>query len=228
MRILLVEDNLPMAMNIVEYLSDEGHEVDHAADGQSGLRLAESAGYEVVLLDVSLPRLGGLDVCRRVASGGTSRPGILMLTARDTLEDKLAGFRAGADDYLVKPFDLAELGARVGALSRRSGDSHADEARRLHLHDIEVDRVQRLATCRGEELVLTRIQYRILEELVGGSPERVMTDTLLRVIWGEFPPAAGVLRTHIAALRRTLREAGAQVRIETIHGQGFRMRPNDG
>lgn len=224
MRILVVEDNIQIAMNIVEYLEADGHAVDHAADGVTALRMLSGEQHGVVILDIALPRMDGLEVCRRIREERGRSLGVIMLTARGTIEDKLVGFDAGADDYIVKPFDLSELEARVRAVAARPGSAAAGAETTLRYHTLSMDVSKWVAECNGRPIQLTRIGMRILEALLRHAPEAIATAELRRAIWGQFPPTDNVLRTHIAAVRRAIDEPGAESVIENIHGVGYRLR----
>lgn len=227
MRILVVEDNLRLAMNIVEFLEAEGHAVDHASDGVTAVRMLVEGAHAVVVLDIALPRLDGLEVCRRIRLERGRSVGVVMLTARDTLEDKLAGFDAGADDYLVKPFDLAELMARIHAVWARPGVTGKENDAALQFNNIRLDLGTWRAEHGGQPVTLTRIGMRILEGLLRHAPEAIPTPELRRHVWGEFAPTDNVLRTHIAAVRKALDTPGSQSMIENIHGVGYRLRDRD-
>lgn len=224
MRILVVEDNIQLAMNIVEFLESDGHAVDHAADGVTAIRALADGQYRVVVLDIALPRMDGLEVCRRIREERGRSLGVIMLTARDTVDDKLAGFEAGADDYVVKPFDLAELEARVRAVAARPGSAEERADAKLTFHVLSMDVSMWTAESRGRPIQLPRIGMRILEALLRHAPEAISTSNLRRQIWGEFPPTDNVLRTHIAAVRRAIDEPGKESLIENIHGVGYRLR----
>lgn len=227
MRILVVEDNLRLAMNIVEFLEAEGHAVDHAADGVTAVRMLVDGAHAVAVLDVALPRLDGLEVCRRIRLERGRSVGVIMLTARDTLDDKLAGFDAGADDYVVKPFDLAELEARIHAVMARPGAHTQSKQQVLSFGQVRFDLGMWRVEKRGEPLTLTRIGMRILEGLLRHAPEAFPTPDLRRHVWGEFAPTDNVLRTHIAAVRKAIDDPGEVSLIENIHGVGYRLRAPD-
>lgn len=227
MRVLVVEDNLSLALNVVEYLESEGHAVDHVTDGVTALRLLAESGHTVVVLDIALPRMDGLEVCRRIRHERGRGVGIIMLTARDTLDDKLTGFDAGADDYVVKPFDLSELEARIRAVAARPGSATEHEEAPLTFHAITLDLSGWRAFRHDRELHLTRIGMRMLEALLRHAPEAVPTPQLRRHVWGEFAPMDNVLRTHISAVRKAIDEPGSPSMIENIHGVGYRLRATD-
>lgn len=224
MRILLLEDNADVRANLTEQLEQAGHEVDVALDGRSGLLMALAGEHDVLVLDLGLPRLGGLDVCRKLRAERGAGPLVLMLTARDTLEDKLEGFAAGADDYLVKPFEGAELLMRLQALARRST---RQEPEVLVVDDLRYDmgtlRVERA----GRALVLNRVGLRILRELMSASPRVVTRQQLEQVLWDGFSPEGSVLRSHIFALRKAIDLEGLVPLVHTVRGIGYRIARED-
>ena len=225
MRILLIEDSAAMRANLTEQLENAGHEVDVAVDGRSGLLLALAGNHEVLVLDLGLPRMDGLEVCRRLREQRGSGPLVLMLTARDTLEDKLEGFAAGADDYLVKPFEGAELLVRLQALARRSTRKDAEvlvvEDLRYDLGALHVERA-------GRTIRLNRVGLRILGELMSASPRVVTREQLERVLWDGFSPESSVLRSHIYALRKAIDLEGLAPLVQTVRGIGYRLAREDG
>ncbi|KTE38422.1 XRE family transcriptional regulator [Sphingopyxis sp. HIX] len=218
--ILLVEDNADLAANIIDYLEAIGHRLHYAADGDAGLRDVFTRPIDLVLLDVALPRRDGLSVCAEVRRRADRRIPILMLTARDTLGDKLAGFASGADDYLVKPFALAELAARIGALAHRTT---LQEPYRLVIGPLAVDRQARLATRDGRLLHLSPRLWDLLLLLAEMSPNPVARIDATRRLWGDEPPSSDVLRAHIHLLRQIVDKPFAAPMIETVHGVGFRL-----
>lgn len=222
MRILLIEDNQLVASNVVEFLEADGHDVDLAVDGRTGLKMASSGAYDALVVDVALPRLTGLELCRRYRAERGSRTPILMLTARDTLEDKLEGFDAGADDYLVKPFELRELLARIQALHRRAQGA-ASDGDSISYGEVTLDLGRWEARFRGKLITLNRIGTRILELLLRSAPNVVRKETLQEQIWGDHPPSDGVLRTHVYAVRKALANAGAPDLLQTVHGVGHKL-----
>jgi DNA-binding response OmpR family regulator len=218
LRVLLVEDQHDIAANIWDFLERRGHRVDHAGDGRIGLQAALRGEADVIVLDLGLPRLDGLDLCRQLRAAGHGVP-VLMLTARDTLEDKLRGFAEGADDYLVKPFAMKELEARIRVLHRRG--RRAPEG--LRVGDLRFDPVGMLATRGGRSIALTRTQARLLELLMRESPRVVARAALVRALWGEEGGDAAALQTHVYELRRALDAGGEAPLIHTVHGVGYRM-----
>ena len=222
MRILVIEDNKDLAANISDFFEQQGHVVDFAFDGVTGLHLAVTLPIDLIVLDIMLPGIDGFDLCRRVRRDGENSVPILMLTAKDTLEDKLAGFDAGADDYLVKPFALKELEARIRALVRRS---KPEKTQVIEVGKLRVNTGQRLVTKGGRPVKLNRTGYRILVELMRAAPDVVVTrENLEHLLWGNWRPASDCLRSHIYAIRKAVDEPGEGSLIETVHGVGFRIR----
>jgi DNA-binding response OmpR family regulator len=224
MRILLVEDDERIARPLAEDLRHQHHVVDLASDGIAGWEYAQAADYELILLDLMLPLLDGITLCKRLRAS-QSNALILMLTARDTTGDKVIGLDAGADDYLVKPFELEELAARIRALSRR-----LTEVRQpiLIFGNLQLDPSTRHVTFGGKPLSLTRKEYMILECFLR-KPTQVLTrDALLDKLW-EFDKLSGAetIRTHMTNLRRKLKAAGSSENfIETVYGIGYRLCAN--
>ena len=225
MRILLIEDSAAMRANLTEQLENAGHEVDVAVDGRSGLLLALAGNHDVLVLDLGLPRMDGLEVCRRLREQRGSGPLVLMLTARDTLEDKLDGFAAGADDYLVKPFEGAELLVRLQALARRSTRKDAEV---LVVADLRYDLGALHVERAGRTIRLNRVGLRILGELMSASPRVVTREQLERVLWDGFSPESSVLRSHIYALRKAIDLEGLAPLVQTVRGIGYRLAREDG
>lgn len=221
LRVLVIEDNQDVAANIGDYLEDKGHVVDFAMDGISGLHLAVTQSIDVIVLDIMLPGVDGFTLCRRFREETEKSTPILMLTAKDTLDDKLQGFDAGADDYLLKPFALEELEARLQALVRRS--LH-DASRIIEVGSIRMDMGRRRVTKEGRTIKLNRTCFRILVELMRSAPCVVAREDLEHLLWGDFKPGSDVLRSHIYSLRKALDASGKDSLIETVVGVGFRMR----
>jgi DNA-binding response OmpR family regulator len=217
--VLLVEDDLDLATTVIDYLELEGIKCDHAANGIAGLQLIKAQHFNVIVLDVNMPRMDGLTVCKTLREQGINTP-ILMLTARDTLDDKLAGFAVGSDDYLVKPFEMQELIARIHALAnRRSGQTNI-----LSLCGLEADFSLKTLN-RGERtLQLSPTGWKILEVLMRKSPEVVSKQQLLKAVWGEELPDSDSLKVHLFKLRQQVDTCSENKLIHTITGQGFAFR----
>ncbi len=220
MHTLLIEDHADLAANIGEYLEARGHTLDYAADGLTGLHLAVVNRYDAIVLDLNLPGLDGVSLCRRLRQDGGSTVPLLMLTARDTEQDKVGGLDAGADDYLTKPFSLAELLARLRALVRRGAGS----GQVLRVADLSLD-LRTLVARRGERpLQLTRTGLKLLETLLRAAPGVVSRAMAERALWGDTPPDSDAsLRGHIHALRRAIDDGEDVKLLHTLHGLGHRL-----
>jgi DNA-binding response OmpR family regulator len=225
MRILLVEDHQDIAANISEYFGARGDVVDHAADGIRGYQMATSQPYDVIVLDLMLPGIDGLTVCRRLRGDAHLRTPILMLTAKDLLANKVDGFEAGADDYLVKPFSLVELSARLMALTRRA--ARLAESSVLTVGDLRFDLNTLMADRGGEPVKLNPTTRRLLTVLMRNA-HRVVTKTELEhEIWGNTPPEGDVLRAHMHALRAAIDKGFGRKLLLTVHGTGYRLAVDD-
>ncbi len=221
MRILIVEDDPAIATNLHDYLAARGHVVDAAGDGVTGLHLAVTQSFDVIVLDLALPGMDGMTVCRKLREEAHCETPVLMLTARDTLEDKLAGFDTGADDYIVKPFALKEVEARLNALhKRRSGRV---TARALAAGDLSLDPRTLTVRFAGREVKLPPKCIRLLEVLMS-DPGRVYSRSDLETaVWGDTLDASDTLRSHMHILRRALTAAGGYDPIQNVHGMGYRL-----
>ena len=221
MRILVVEDDRKVASFLERGLREEGYAVDVAHDGEEGRLKAHVHDYDLLLLDVMLPELSGLEIVHGLRSRQNATP-VLMLTARDSEDDVVTGLDAGADDYLTKPFGFDELLARVRALLRRGGSGRPD---RLVYADVEMDRVKHEARRGGVLLDLTPKEFRLLEYFML-NPERVVRRTeLLEKVWDlTFDPMSNVVDVHIGHLRRKLRAASGEPLLQTIRGVGYILR----
>jgi DNA-binding response OmpR family regulator len=222
MNILLVEDDLDLAATVVDFFELESIICDHAANGVTGLNLIEQNHYGAIILDINMPKMNGLSVCAAMRREGIDTP-VLMLTARDTLEDKLEGFASGTDDYLVKPFELKELLVRVNALAkRRSG-----QVEKLHIADLEIDTHLKQAKRDGEPLKLSPTGFKILEALARQSPAPVSREKLMQVVWGDNIPDSNSLKVHLYNLRKLVDQDNHKALIHTIGSQGFALRPTN-
>lgn len=218
-QVLLVEDDQDLAASVADYLALENIVVDHAFNGQSGLNLALNQHYHVLLLDLMLPRMDGLTLCEQLRKSGVDTP-ILMLTARDTLDDKIAGFHAGTDDYLVKPFAMQELTVRIQALAtRKSG-----QTRQLAMADLHLDLDQRTASRAGQNLKLTPSCWTLLETLMRASPNVVSRSKLEEALWPEGAPDSNSLKVHMYHLRQQVDKPFSKALVHTVPGQGFVMK----
>ena len=224
MRILIIEDNPDILANIGDYLQGKGHTPDFAADGISGLHLATVNDYDAIVLDLMLPGIDGLDVCRKLRQEAMLSTPVLMLTARDALSDKLAGFEAGGDDYLTKPFALAELEARLLALTRRL-DHQGNQV--LRVADLKFD-TQTLSIKRADQPIQLRPTTRkILALLMKHSNRVVSRSEIEHAVWGDDMPEGDSLRAHIYAIRNAIDKPFREKLLHTIHGVGFRLYKTD-
>lgn len=219
--ILLIEDNRGIAEMVGEFLERRGYGVDYAADGVTGLRLSMQNSYDVIVLDLMLPGLDGLELCRRLRQEAKRSTPVLMLTARDTLEDKLSGLDAGADDYLVKPFEIRELEARVRALIRR--DRRQVSAETLRVGDLVLDTASLRLSRGGKELMLSPIGLKLLTILMRESPRVVSRRDIEREVWGDLLPDSDTLRSHLYNLRRVIDKPFDKPLLHTIHSAGYRL-----
>ncbi|MFN4065364.1 response regulator [Azoarcus communis] len=220
MRLLLIEDNRDILANLADYLELKGYQTDCAEDGLSGLHLAAVNHYDLIVLDVMLPGMDGFSLCQRLRESERSDTPVIMLTARDALDDRLTGFRAGADDYLTKPFALSELAARIEAVLKRS---RGGGRRLLQVADLSYDLDTLEVTREGRLLHLGPIALKLLAVLMQKSPAVVRREVLESALWGDAPPDSDSLRSHIHALRQQLDKPFSTPLLHTVHGVGFRL-----
>jgi len=218
--LLVVEDNASLVANLFDYLEARGHTLDAAPDGITGLHLATHHAYDIVLLDWMLPRMDGREVLRRLRLHHPTQP-VIILSARDELPDKIAGFRAGADDYLTKPFALPELEVRLEALLARSGER--GRSRVLEIHGLRLDLRTLEAHREGRVLHLYPACRKLLEILMQASPAAVSRERLEVALWGEEPPDGNLLRSHIYELRRSIDGPFAVKLLHTLPRMGYRL-----
>ncbi|GAB3388768.1 response regulator transcription factor [Lysobacter fragariae] len=221
MRVLVIEDNRNLVANLFDYFESRGYTLDAAPDGVTGLALAAAHAYDVVLLDWMLPRLEGPEVLRRLRQEAHSDVPVLMLTARDELPDKITGFRAGADDYLTKPFALPELEVRIEAVLARSRGR--GRQRVLQVGDLRYDLTTLEVTRAGQPLHLYPACRKLLEVLMQASPATVTRDRLEQALWGDDPPDKDMLRSHVYELRRSVDGAFPVKLIHTLPRVGYRL-----
>jgi two-component system, OmpR family, response regulator MprA len=221
-RILIVDDDRSLRDALRRALILGGYEVDTAEGGQEGLTKIATQPPEAVVLDVGLPDMDGLEVCRRLRASGNRIP-VLMLTARDAVTDRIDGLDAGADDYLVKPFDVGELKARLRALLRRLGDNGDPDS--VSFEELSLDSSRHGVSVGDEFVELTRTEYQLLEVMML-NPRRVLPhDVIYDRVWGyDFGPASNALRVYVGYLRRKLEQAGARPLIHTVRGVGYALR----
>lgn len=220
--ILIIEDNAQLAANLYDYLEGCGHTLDAAPDGLSGLHLASTRDYDAIVLDWNLPRLDGLTVLRRLRGEAKKKVPVIMLTARDQLADKIDGFEAGLDDYLVKPVALPEIEIRLRSLVARLRQSATPEDMlvvgdlQFHLGTMAIHRADR-------KITLTRTGRRLLELLMRESPRVVTRARLERAAWGDLPPGTDLLRSHMHVLRRAIERESEKTLLHTVPGSGYRL-----
>ncbi|WP_027070581.1 response regulator transcription factor [Novilysobacter defluvii] len=219
--VLLIEDNRNISEMMGEYLESRGFEIDYAADGLDGYRLAAENSYDVIVLDLMLPRLDGVEVCKRLREEARKSTPVLMLTARDTLDEKLTGLSAGADDYLTKPFAVQELEARLRALIRRERRQVGGEV--LKVADLVLDPASLRVTRGGAELQLSPIGLRLLTILMRESPRVVSRQEIEREIWGNGLPDSDTLRSHLYNLRKTIDKPFDKQLLHTVQSAGYRI-----
>ena len=222
MRVLIIEDDRTIATNLYDFLTARGHAVDAAADGLTGMHLAVTQPFDAIVLDVGLPGMDGMKLCARLRSDAHVDTPVLMLTARDTLQDKLQGFDCGADDYLVKPFALREVEARLAALHKRS--SGRVTRRTLTAGELTLDPRTLEIVFAGKEVKLPPKCIRLLEMMMGEPGRLFSRGDLESAVWGETQETSDTLRSHMHILRRALMDAGRYDPIETVHGLGYRLR----
>jgi DNA-binding response OmpR family regulator len=225
MRILVVEDDAQLAEVLTEALIDCHHVVDSVNDGESAWEwLTSSLEYDLIVMDVTLPKVDGITLCKRLRDRNITTP-VMMLTARDTIADKIVGLDAGADDYVVKPFDLQELMARIRALLRRGSTAAATG---LVWGDLRLNSSTYEVSYDGQDLHLTPKEYALLELLVTSGRRVLSRAGIIDRIWSsQEPPSEETVKSHIKGLRQKLKTAGApEDLIETVHGLGYRLKNN--
>ena len=219
--VLVIDDNPDILANIHGYLDPLGYNVDSARDGHAGLAAAVSRHYDAIVLDLMLPGLDGLEVCRRLRHEERNDAPIVMLTARDTTDDRVLGLNSGADDYLVKPFSLAELDARLQALARRRRGRVSDAP--LRVGALQFDTATYEVSREGQRLELSPMGYQILGALMRASPAVVTREALEHELWGDDRPTTDALRTHIHAVRQLLDKPFSRPMLVTVAGVGYRL-----
>jgi DNA-binding response OmpR family regulator len=224
MRLLVVEDNRDILANLADYLALKGYEVDCAQDGLTGLHLAATQHYDLIVLDVMLPGMDGYALCQRLREGERRDTPVIMLTARDALDDRLQGFRIGADDYVTKPFALPELAARIEAVLKRT---RAGGRRLLQVADLSYDLDTLEVTRAGQPLKIGPIGLKLLAVLMQKSPAVATREALEAALWGDAPPDSDSLRSHIHTLRQQIDKPFPKPLLHTVHGVGFRLAEQD-
>lgn len=219
-RILLVEDHQELAETVGAFLEASGYVVDYALDGPTALRLAVAETFDAIVLDIMLPVIDGIQVCQNLRTQVKLTTPIIMLTARDQLQDKLDGFEVGADDYLVKPFDMPELVARIEALVRRSKGISAQYV----VGDVSLDTKTLEIFRAGKRVEISKTAFEILKILMREHPNIVTRAELEHGLWGDSPPDSDALRSHLYNLRQAIDRPFDQAVIETLSGRGYRIR----
>lgn len=221
MHVLIIEDNPDIVANLYGYLEPLGYTLNVARTGKAGICCATESIHDAIVLDLSLPGMDGVEVCRTLRCEHRLATPILMLTARDTVHDKLTGFEVGADDYLVKPYSLPELDARLKALVRRARNEHVQSV--LTFGDLQLDTSTGQSTRAGQALELTPTGYKILTALMRAAPALMPREALEREVWGDNPPDSDALRTHIHTLRQALDKPFSHSMLLTLPGTGYRL-----
>ena len=219
-RALIVEDNRDICENIASYLEKHSYILDFAYDGISAMHLAVTHTFDVIVLDLMLPGMDGLSFCQRLRADARVETPVLMLTARDTLDDKLKGFKAGADDYLVKPFALQELHARLQALHKRS---HRNISNLLTVGDLTMDRSTLQVHRAGRRVELNPTGMKLLQRLMEVAPSVVAREELETLLWADEPPDGDALRSHLYKLRQAIDRPFDNPLIHTVHRIGYRI-----
>lgn len=219
-RVLIVEDNRDICANIAAYLEKHNYVLDFAYDGISAMHLALTNPFDVIVLDLMLPRMDGLNFCRKLRTEADIETPVLMLTARDTLDDKLRGFEAGADDYLVKPFELQELHARLQALYRRS---HGKTDNLLTVGELTLNKSTLQVQRAGQRVDLNPTSMKLLQRLMEQAPSVVTRDALETLLWADERPDGDALRSHMYKLRQAIDKPFDNPLIHTVHRIGYRI-----
>jgi DNA-binding response OmpR family regulator len=225
LHVLVIEDNPDLAANLCDFLEARGHVVDAAGDGVTGLHLAVTKNYDVVVLDVVLPGMDGLTVCKKLREEAKRSTPVLMLSARDALDDRVAGLECGADDYVLKPFALREVEARLRALIRRSRSEVGEAV--LRVADLAFDPALVKVSRGARTIGLPPIPLKLLELLMRASPRVVRREELERAVWGDAPPDSDALRSHMHTLRSAVDVPGDPPLIHTLRGIGYQIAPPD-
>lgn len=221
-RLLIVEDNIALAENLYEFFGNKNYTLDFARDGLTGLHLAVTYQYDVIVLDVMLPGIDGFEICRRLRNDLNSQTPIIFLTAKDAIEDKEIGFESGVDDYLTKPFNMRELDLRLQALTRRK---FADN-NNLTAGDVTFDPgTLRVSCADGRSVVLTGIGANLFEILIRAYPNYVSHQTIIETIWGDDFVDPHTLRSHVSALRKVLKVSIGTSLVQSMHGKGYLLNP---
>jgi len=225
MHVLIIEDNRDLASNMFDFMEAKGHVVDAAGDGITGLHLAVVNDYDAIVLDLMLPGMDGITLCKKLRTEAGKHTPILMITARDELEDKIRGLEAGADDYLVKPAELREVELRLRVLQRRG--SGLTQKRDMAVADLCLDPLTITVKRAGAQILLPPIPYKILELLMAKSPQVVARGDIERAIWGEARPDSDSLRAHWYLLRELVDKPFQSKLLHTVRGFGYQLKVED-
>lgn len=221
MRLLVIEDNRDIVRNICDYFEPSNYQVDCAYDGLTGLHLACTEPFDAIILDLALPGMDGIKLCQHLRNEGKINTPIIMLTARQSIEERVLGLKVGADDYLVKPFALDELEARIHALIRGRGEYTENKV--LTVGELQFD-LSNFQVQRGNDvIVLTPVLLKILEKLMRDSPNVVTKSELEYHVWGDSPPDSDSLRAHMHSLRNAIDKPYEKKMLTTVHGIGYRL-----
>ncbi len=224
LKLLLVEDNHEIAKQIISFLEGHSWEVDYAATGKLGVNLALQGNFDVIILDLNLPDIDGLQVCTQIKEQSKTNTPILMLTARDAFEDKVKGFGKGADDYITKPFDLRELVLRCEAMARRPQLHTSTEITQGKLC---LDTKAYTAKWENQSFKTTKIGFTLLQKLLNEYPYPVGRSDLIQHVWGDEPPESNALKSHLYALRKALETASGEPILHTISNIGYQLKNLD-
>ncbi|MGD6738214.1 response regulator transcription factor [Photobacterium leiognathi subsp. mandapamensis] len=221
MKILIVDDNYQIVETISDYLELENNIVDCAYHGEGALKLIEDNHYDVIIMDIMMPKIDGISAVEKIRADLLCGTPILFLSAKDTLDDKIAAFKAGGDDYLLKPFAMEELCLRIQALANRG---QRQDIGILSFADIQINNQTDEVRRDDQVIKLSRIQLKILKLLIRQAPNIVTRQQIMETIWGDESPCSDALRSHIYGLRNAIDKGFSESRLETIHGQGYRIK----
>ncbi len=227
MHVLIVEDDATARVHLTKALTDAGYRVDAAGDGIEGLHRASSTAFDVVIVDRMLPKLDGLALIQSLRATGRKTP-VLILSALGEVDDRITGLRAGGDDYLTKPYHLAELLARIDALARRGDASTSESVAKSRLADLELDRMTRRVTRGGRKIELTAREFQLLDYLMQHSGQVVTRTMLLEGVWDyHFDPQTNVIDVHISRLRQAIDKGFDKALLHTVRGAGYSLREEE-